>query len=196
MGGAYIRMMHKSCDVVNLSISSIWMRILVFGCLRIECLDDSTWIRIPKTSSVTLLVYRRIVNRQAIVGNREALCVMAPGSVVQVARCVYDVFCMTYCTDSGLGYAWPYHEQVDSWLVLECVINMSGEVHINDTIVWGYKRGGSYIPCSHLRVAVSGEVHSWMDHACWTTGKEIHRVKLRVGKFVELDHERESSWNH
>jgi len=64
--------------------------------------------------------------------------------------------------------------------------NMSEEVHINDTLVWGYKRGGSYVKCSHLRVVVCGEVRSWMDHACWTTGRE----------FVELNYERggSSSW--
>jgi len=49
-------MMRMSCDVVNLSIWSIWMRILVYGCLWIELLDDRNWIRVPKTSSVTLLM--------------------------------------------------------------------------------------------------------------------------------------------
>jgi len=24
-----------------------------------------------------------------------------------------------------------------------------------------------------------------MDHVCWTTGREVHRVGLRAGKFVE-----------
>jgi len=32
------------------------MRILVPGCLRIELLDARNWVRVPKTSSVTLLV--------------------------------------------------------------------------------------------------------------------------------------------
>jgi len=27
------------------------------------------------------------------------------------------VGCMAYCVGLGLGYAWPYHEQVSSWLV-------------------------------------------------------------------------------
>ena len=43
--------------------------------------------------------------------------------------------------------------------MLECVINMSEEVQINDTLVEGYDRGGSYVLCSHLRVATSREVH-------------------------------------
>jgi len=46
------------------------------------------------------------------------------------------VGCMAYCVGLGLGYAWPYHEQVSSWLVTERVVNMSGEVHISDTLVW------------------------------------------------------------
>jgi len=53
----------------------------------------------------------------------------------------------------------------------ECVINMNGEVHINDFLVWGYERGGSYVSCSHLRVVASGEVR---------------RVGLRAGRFVEV----------
>jgi len=73
---------------------------------------------------------------------------------------------------------------------MERVINMSGEVHINDTLVWGYEWGGLYVPCSHLRVATSGKVCSWMDHVCWTTSGEVRRVGLLVGRFVELDHER------
>jgi len=67
---------------------------------------------------------------------------------------------MACCVGPGLGYAWSYHERIGLWLVMECVVNMSGEVHINDTLVWGYEWGGSYVPCSHLRVAASGEVRS------------------------------------
>jgi len=37
---------------------------------------------------------------------------------------------------------------------------------------------GLYDPCSHLRVVASGEVCSWMDHACWATGGEVRRVGL------------------
>ncbi|QCE06364.1 hypothetical protein DEO72_LG9g1376 [Vigna unguiculata] len=56
---------------------------------------------------------------------------------------------------------------------MEHVIDMSGEVHINDTLVWEYERGGSYVPCSHLRVVANEEVRNWMDHVCWTTsGKD------------------------
>jgi len=32
-----------------------------------------------------------------------------------------------------------------------------------------YERGGSYL----------------MDHVCWTTGGEVHRVGLRAGRFIE-----------
>jgi len=38
------------------------------------------------------------------------------------------------------------------------------------------------------------EVCSWMDHECWTTGREVRKVGLRAGRFVELDHERIGSW--
>ena len=68
--------------------------------------------------------------------------------------------------------------------MLECVFNMSGEVHINDTLMREYKLGSSYVSCSHLRVVVSGEVLSWMDHTCWTTGGEFRRIGLRAGRFV------------
>jgi len=33
-----------------------------------------------------------------------------------------------------------------------CVIDAGGEVRIFCTLVWGYERGGSYVPCSHLRL--------------------------------------------
>jgi len=32
------------------------MHILIFGCLTIEWLNARNWIKVPKTSSVTLLV--------------------------------------------------------------------------------------------------------------------------------------------
>jgi len=35
-----------------------------------------------------------------------------------------------------------------------------------------------------------------VDHVCWTTDGEVRRVGLRAGKFIELDHERASSWKH
>jgi len=76
------------------------------------------------------------------------------------------------------------------------MINMRREVYINDTLVWGYERGGLYVLCSHLRVATSGKVRSGMDHAYWTTGGEVRRVGLRVGRFVELNHERAGLWKH
>jgi len=49
--------------------------------------------------------------------------------------------------------------------------------------MWGYERGGSYVLCSHLRDAASGEVRNW-----W-----IMCVGLRAGKSVELDYERGGS---
>ena len=39
-----------------------------------------------------------------------------------------------------------------------------------DALVWEYERGGSYVPCSHLRVVAS---------------REVRRVGLRAGRFVE-----------
>jgi len=53
-----------SCDVIILSIWSIWMRILVPRCSRIELLDARNLIRVPKTNSVTLLVYRLAVQSE------------------------------------------------------------------------------------------------------------------------------------
>jgi len=41
------------CDVV---IWNILMCMLISGCLRIKWLNSRKWIRVPKTSSVTLLV--------------------------------------------------------------------------------------------------------------------------------------------
>ena len=94
-------------------------------------------------------------------------------------------FCMAYYVGPGLEYAWPYHERVGSWFLMERMVNMSGDVHISDPLVW-YERGGLYVPCSHLRVAASREVRSWMHM----------RVELQAGKSVELDHERAGSCKH
>ena len=65
------------------------------------------------------------MNRQTIVGNKEALCrgarwcyriarqpalqfywavIKLCQVIIQVARCVSDVFCMACCVGSGLGY--------------------------------------------------------------------------------------------
>jgi len=33
-------------------------------------------------------------------------------------------------------------------------------------------------------------------HACWTTSGQVHKVGLRAGRSVELDHERVGSWEH
>jgi len=69
----------------------------------------------------------------------------------------------------------------------EHVINMSGEVHINDTLMWGYERGGSYVSCSHLRTATSGEVWSRvLDYGLggpwsWTTSGEVRRDRTTSG---------------
>jgi len=45
---------------------------------------------------------------------------------------------------------------------------------------WENERGGSYVPCSHLRDGASGEVRSW-----WITC-----VGLRTGRSVEFDYKR------
>jgi len=49
--------------------------------------------------------------------------------------------------------------------------------------MWGYERGGSYVPCSHLRDIVSGEVRNW-----WITC-----VRLMAERSVELDYEQGDS---
>jgi len=72
----------------------------------------------------------------------------------------FQVFFMFGDNDLGSGYAWHYHERVGSWLVMEHVINMSGKVHIKDTLLWEYEWEGSYVPCSHLRVVASGKVRN------------------------------------
>jgi len=69
----------------------------------------------------------------------------------------------------------------------EDVINISREVHINDALMWEYEWGGSSVSCSHLRAAASGEVRSWMNHVCWTTGGEVRRVELRAERFEEVE---------
>jgi len=35
---------------------------------------------------------------------------------------------------------------------LICMIDAGREVRICCTLVWGYERGGLYVPCSHLRL--------------------------------------------
>jgi len=57
---------------------------------------------------------------------------------------------------------------------------MSGEVYINDTLVWGYERGGSYV-----------RAHTWeLLRAVRFVAGWITRVELRAGRSVELDYER------
>ena len=62
---------------------------------------------------------------------------------------------------------------------LRCVIDVGGEVRICCTFVWGYERGGSYVPCSHLRLLWAGRFIVGFTH-----------VGLRAGRFVELDYGR------
>jgi len=33
---------------------------------------------------------------------------------------------------------------------------------------------------------VNGEVRSYMDHACWTTGGKVRRFGLQAWRFVEV----------
>jgi len=51
---------------------------------------------------------------------------------------------------------------------------MSGEVHIQLLSCGDTSEVGSYVSCSHLR-----------DVAC----RQVHRVRLRAGRFVEQDYE-------
>jgi len=55
------------------------------------------------------------------------------------------------------------------------MINTNEEVCIGDTLVWGYERGGSYIPCSQLSVLQAGRFVIGCVHTCWTTSEEIRK---------------------
>jgi len=65
---------------------------------------------------------------------------------------MHYALCMDCCEGLGLGYA----GLVTSGKVrngdLRCVIDAGGKVRIICTLVWGYERRGSYVPCSHLRL--------------------------------------------
>jgi len=76
------------------------------------------------------------------------------------------------------------HERVGSWMV----VNMwwyerGGSYPV--TLMWGYEQGR--FVCSVLtfeRCCVRGG--TWLvDHMCWTTGGQVRRVGLRVGRYVE-----------
>jgi len=66
----------------------------------------------------------------------------------------------------------------------KCVIDAGGEVRICCTLMWGYDWGGSYVPCSHLRLLWAGRfivgVHAW-----WTTSGQVRRFGPRTDRFVE-----------
>jgi len=83
----------------------------------------------------------------------------ASGDIPGVVWLFY-VFCMFWDNGLRLGYAWHYHKRVGSWLVMEHVINMSREVHINDTLMLGYEHRCLYVPCSYLRVVVNDKVRN------------------------------------
>jgi len=72
---------------------------------------------------------------------------------------------------------------------------MDEEVRIGCTFVWGYKRGGLYVLCSHLRLLWARRFIASV-HACWTMRGEVYRVRLRTWRFVESDHKRAGSWKH
>jgi len=45
---------------------------------------------------------------------------------------------------------------------------------------------GMFMAGSEHMINMSGEVRSWMDHMCWTTGGEVCRVRIRARRFVEV----------
>jgi len=48
------------------------------------------------------------------------------------------------------------------------MIDVGGEVCIRCTLVWGYERGGSYIPYSHMRLLLAGRLIARV-HVCLIT---------------------------
>jgi len=88
----------------------------------------------------------------------------------------------------------PFDDGLGSWICLhvlrtgrfviqfERVINTDDEVHIGDTLVWGYERGGMYVSCLHLRVLRERRFVIGCVHACWTTSEEVRRGWTTNGK--------------
>jgi len=92
--------------------------------------------------------------------------------------------CLWCVLHGSLCWSWFGIRLTVSWagrflLVMERVINVSGKVHINDTLVWGYE----------------GEVcmfhaHTWeLMRERMFVGGWITHVVLRAGRSVELDYE-------
>jgi len=78
------------------------------------------------------------------------------------------------------------------------LIDAGREVCINGTLMWRCERGGSYVPCSHLRLLEAGGGGGFIAcvHTCWTTSGHVYRVGLWAGKSVELDHRWVGLWKH
>ena len=77
----------------------------------------------------------------------------------------------------------------------ECVMITDGEVHDDEILCENtsgeVRNGWLTLDCLLAGMFITGCVH-----VCWTTSGEVRRVGLRVGRFVELDHERPSSLKH
>jgi len=65
----------------------------------------------------------------------------------------------------------------------EHMINISGEVHINDALVWRYERRGSYVFVLTLKGCCE-QADSWKHDISWVHGQVIVWVKGLVVSFV------------
>ena len=92
--------------------------------------------------------------------------------------------CRLYAVMQNLDQEMLCHERVGSWMVVNTWWYERG-CSYPDTLVWGYEREGSYVPCSHLRDIASREVRT-----CWSTcvglrARRFVEAGLRVGRFIE-----------
>jgi len=69
---------------------------------------------------------------------------------------------------------------------------MSEEIHIQLLSRGDTSEVSSYVPCSRLRDAMCVRYGVGGSHV-WTTGGQVCRAGLRVGRFVEQDYERGGS---
>ena len=67
-------------------------------------------------------------------------------------------------------WTWTRRCLIVSWVGRFMIGDEQWGVSYYDALVWGYERGGSYVPCSHLRATTS----------------EVRRVGLRAGRFIEV----------
>ncbi|QCE00725.1 hypothetical protein DEO72_LG7g2015 [Vigna unguiculata] len=117
--------------------------------------------------------WRCIVNRQAIVGNKEVLCVVVPDSDVEPS------------SDLHYHFAWRCLGYARRWCS-----GMGEEVRRVGL------QAGKFVELDHERAGGlgSGDVgqchervgSQLLDHVCWTTSGEFRRVVQQAGRFVEV----------